>query len=168
MNYKLLVLDIDGTATNTKKEVTPKTKEAVIRLQENGIPVAIASGRPIPGVGYIADEFSFADYGSYALCYNGAKIINWQTKEIIYNKTIPLSLPKKLYQDACEYDVGIISYLPDDSHIICGRRTDRYIDLESRVCRMPLEMCDNFPELISFPVTKCIIKKYQIIPSSTQ
>ena len=27
MSYKLLVLDIDGTVTNSKKEITPKTKE---------------------------------------------------------------------------------------------------------------------------------------------
>ena len=42
MKYKLLVLDIDGTVTNSQKEVTKKTKEAIVRLQERGIPVAIA------------------------------------------------------------------------------------------------------------------------------
>ena len=83
MKYKLLVLDIDGTATNSQKEVTPKTRDAVIRLQEAGVPVAIASGRPVPGVAPVADTFLFEKYGSYALCYNGAKIINWKTKDLI-------------------------------------------------------------------------------------
>lgn len=36
MKYKLLVLDIDGTVTNSQKEVTKKTKEAIVRLQERG------------------------------------------------------------------------------------------------------------------------------------
>ena len=39
MSYKLLVLDIDGTVTNSKKEITPKTKEAILELQKKGIPV---------------------------------------------------------------------------------------------------------------------------------
>ena len=33
MSYKLLVLDIDGTVTNSKKEITQKTKEAILELQ---------------------------------------------------------------------------------------------------------------------------------------
>ena len=90
MDYKFLVLDIDGTATNSQKEVTPITREAVIRLQETGIPVAIASGRPTPGVAPIADIFDFEKYGSYTLCYNGAKITNWKTKECVYQKTLPI------------------------------------------------------------------------------
>lgn len=156
MDYKLLVLDIDGTATNSEKKITPKTKEAVIRLQKAGIPVAIASGRPTPGVSPIAEEFSFGAYGSYALCYNGAKIINWQTKELVYSKTLPLSLPKRLYQDACKYNVGIMTYAPGDSAVIC-RRTDSYVEIESRICQVPIEDCGtDFPDRITFPVTKCL------------
>lgn len=158
MDYKLLVLDIDGTATNSKKEVTPVTRDAVIRLQKAGIPVAIASGRPTPGVAPVADAFDFGNYGSYALCYNGAKIVNWKTKECIYSKTLPASLPKRLYEDACQYDVGIITYAPEDSAVVSGRRIDEYIELESRICNIPIEMCDgDFPKRISYPVTKCLL-----------
>ena len=158
MNYKLLVLDIDGTATNSKKEVTPKTKEAVIRLQEKGIPVAIASGRPTPGVAPIAECFDFAKYGSYTLSYNGARITNWKTKECIYRKTLPVSLPKRLYQDACHFDTGIITYTTEDTSIVCGRKVDSYIELESKVCQMPIQICDgDFPEVVSYPVTKCLL-----------
>ena len=45
MRYKLLVLDIDGTVTNSKKQVTEKTRNSILNLQKRGIPVAIASGR---------------------------------------------------------------------------------------------------------------------------
>lgn len=69
MSYKLLVLDIDGTVTNSKKEITPKTKEAILELQKKGIPVAIASGRPTKGIVAVADELDFAEYGSYVLAF---------------------------------------------------------------------------------------------------
>ena len=32
MERKMLVLDIDGTLTNSKKEITSKTKEAIIKM----------------------------------------------------------------------------------------------------------------------------------------
>lgn len=158
MDYKLLVLDIDGTATNSQKEVTPKTREAVIRLQKAGVPVAIASGRPTPGVAPIAKEFDFGTYGSYALCYNGAKIINWKTGALVYSKTLPSALPKRLYEDACKYDVGVLTYAPEDSAIIAGRRPDKYMEIESHICSIPIIDCgDRFVQSITHPVTKCLL-----------
>lgn len=158
MNYKLLALDIDGTATNSAKEVTPRTRDAVIRLQEKGIPVAIASGRPTPGVAPIAEIFAFDQYGSYTLAYNGARITNWKTKECIYSNTIPLSLPRRIYQDACRYDLGVYALTPDESAILCGRRIDEYIELESRICGIPIRTCnEDFPERVNHAVNKCMI-----------
>ena len=89
MKYKLLVLDIDGTVTNSQKEVTKKTKEAIVRLQERGIPVAIASGRPPQGVYKVAEELEFQKFGSYILPFNGARILNYKTRECVYEKTLP-------------------------------------------------------------------------------
>ena len=34
MKYKLLVLDIDGTVTNSKKQITEKTRNAILELQK--------------------------------------------------------------------------------------------------------------------------------------
>ena len=45
MAYELLVLDVDGTLVNTKKEISERTRNAILECQEKGIKVAIASGR---------------------------------------------------------------------------------------------------------------------------
>ena len=95
MDYKLLVLDIDGTVTNSKKEVTEKTRKTLLELQERGVPVALASGRPPMGIGPIADLLQLDRYESYILGFNGARIINWKTKECIYEKTLPVSMPAR-------------------------------------------------------------------------
>ena len=34
MDYQILVLDLDGTLTNSKKEITQPTLEALIEIQE--------------------------------------------------------------------------------------------------------------------------------------
>ena len=44
--YKMIVLDLDGTLTNRNKEITPKTKETLMKAQEQGKIVVLASGRP--------------------------------------------------------------------------------------------------------------------------
>ena len=50
MKYKLIVLDLDGTLTNSKKEITLRNKEALIRVQEQGVRLVLASGRPTYGI----------------------------------------------------------------------------------------------------------------------
>ena len=44
-NIKAIFIDIDGTLTNSKKEVTTVTKEAIKRIVGMGIKVIICSGR---------------------------------------------------------------------------------------------------------------------------
>lgn len=155
MSYKLLVLDIDGTVTNSKKEITPKTKEAILELQKKGIPVAIASGRPTKGIVAVADELDFAEYGSYVLAFNGARIINWKTKECIYSKELPIGIPKKLYDDAMHYGTGLMTYEGDS--IISAKVPDEYIMIESRITTLPVIEKTDFKSYVNFPVNKCIL-----------
>ena len=137
MEYKFLVLDIDGTVTNSQKEITPKTREAIIRLQEKGVPVAIASGRPPKGVYKVADCLCFQDFGSYILPFNGARILNYKTKECVFEKTLPLSLPARLWRDAVENRLGIITYR--DEAIYSGTEPDEYMAIEAGINDIPIE-----------------------------
>ena len=49
MDYQILVLDLDGTLTNSKKEITQPTLEALIEIQEAGKKVVLATGRYAAG-----------------------------------------------------------------------------------------------------------------------
>lgn len=50
MEYQILALDLDGTLTNSKKEISRPTLEALIDIQEQGKKVVLASGRPTKGI----------------------------------------------------------------------------------------------------------------------
>ena len=65
----MLVLDIDGTLTNSKKEITPATRQALYDLQERGVRVAIASGRPTAGTKAAAEALSLARYHNFILSF---------------------------------------------------------------------------------------------------
>ena len=56
MKYKLIVLDLDGTLTNSKKEISSRNRETLIRIQEQGIRLVLASGRPTYGIVPLANE----------------------------------------------------------------------------------------------------------------
>ena len=58
---KLLVLDIDGTLTNTQKDITPKTLEAILKIEQMGHAVALASGRPKVGMRRYFGELELAN-----------------------------------------------------------------------------------------------------------
>ena len=49
MKYKLLVLDVDGTLLNDKKEITPRTHAALLKAQQMGVHVVLASADPPTG-----------------------------------------------------------------------------------------------------------------------
>ena len=56
MNYKMIVLDLDGTLTNRDKIITPRTKQSLMEAQKRGLKVVLASGRPTYGVMPLAEE----------------------------------------------------------------------------------------------------------------
>ena len=62
MSKMLLALDLDGTLTNSKKEITPRTRRALIETMKRGHTVVLASGRPAPGVLRVAESIDLHKY----------------------------------------------------------------------------------------------------------
>ena len=153
--YDIIVLDLDGTLTNSQKKITPKTKDALMKAQCAGKKVVLASGRPTGGVTGLADELKLDLYGSYILSFNGGHIINYADGSIIYDKTISPEWVAPVYKEALKAGLGILTYT--DSEIIIGTPQDQYMELESRITKMPLRYVENFAEFVDFPVNKMIL-----------
>lgn len=155
MKYKVLVLDIDGTLTNSKKEITERTKVALRKAQENGVVVVLASGRPTPGIKPIAEEIELAKYGGFILSFNGAVITNYQTKEVIFEKVLPDGVVPLLYEESQKANVSIVSYL--DDVIITETPDNQYVEIEAFINKMQVQKVDNFVDALRAPVTKCLM-----------
>lgn len=155
MQYKVLVLDIDGTLTNSKKEITPRTKEAIRKAQEKGVIVVVASGRPSPGIRHISEELELERYGGYILSFNGGVITNCQTKEVIFEKVLPHGIVPELYAEAKKAGVAIVSYL--DDAIVTETPESQYIEYEAFLNRMQVVKVDDFVGTLRAPVTKCLM-----------
>ena len=156
MAYEIIVLDLDGTLTNSHKKITPKTRELLLQIQEDGIKVVLASGRPTTGIVSLADELCLDKYGGYILSFNGAKIINYESKEVIYNSTLPDELLPSVYELALNEKVGILTY--KDDFILLGNGVDEYNQLESKINGIPLKEADDFlMEISKVKLNKCLL-----------
>ena len=80
MQIKMVGLDLDGTLLNSKKELTPFTKEVIAKAIDKGVHVLVATGRPFTGVPLELREFPGM---RYALTANGARILDTATGEIL-------------------------------------------------------------------------------------
>lgn len=69
---KLLLLDIDGTLLNSKKELPPSAKEALFEARANGHELAIATGRGPFMVKKLAEELKINTY----ITFNGQYIVH--------------------------------------------------------------------------------------------
>lgn len=155
MAFKMIVLDLDGTLTNSEKKITPKTKKALMKAQKSGVKVVLASGRPTFGIEPIARELEIDKYGGYVLSFNGGKIIDWKTKEVVFQQVLPAEKIPELYEESKRQKVAILSYNGDD--IVTEDPEDIYVGEEAKINTMPIRGVDNFVEAVSEPVTKCLM-----------
>ena len=71
---------------STDKQILPKTKAILQELAKRGVVIVLASGRPTAGLYAEANELELDKTGGYLLSFNGAKVVDYKTKEIIYQK----------------------------------------------------------------------------------
>ena len=72
---KILVLDIDGTLVNSEKKITPETLKYLKMIQEQGHIVALASGRPFPGLKQYSDALGLAERHIGMVTYKDNQVI---------------------------------------------------------------------------------------------
>lgn len=155
MKYKLIVLDLDGTLTNSKKEITPRNKETLIRIQEKGVRLVLASGRPTYGIVPLANELRMNEFGGFILSYNGGEIINWESGEMIYENVLPNEVVPVLYESARTSQLAILTY--DGADIVTEHSTDPYVQKEAFLNKMNIRETNDFLTDITLPVAKCLI-----------
>ena len=155
MNYRIIALDLDGTLTNSKKEIPEATLHALLDIQEKGYKVVLASGRPTPGMRHLADKLELAKYGSYILSYNGGQITECRTNRVVYQKMLPRDIVPEIFAFAKAHHVGLSTYT--DDCIITGTAVDRFMEKESAICGLPIKVVPNFAEYVDFDINKCLL-----------
>ena len=156
MFFFFISLDIDGTLTNSRKEISPETHLTLMRYQQSGGKIILASGRPTQGIVPHAKNLRLDEYGGYILSYNGGCIIDCSTNNVMFRNKLPLSYIPEIYDIIKDYPVGINTYEGDK--IIVGNQINSYTELEGRINGMELKFVEDFPKYVNFDITKCLLQ----------
>ena len=152
--YKLIALDLDGTLNNSNKEITQETKNALMKIQENGIKLVLATGRPTPGLRREAKELNFEKYNGYLLSYNGARIDEYLSKNI-FNQTLTIKEVQAVYDRFKKgYKLSIMSY--QDTNLIAEDGYGVRIHSEAQLNGMGVKLVDNLKDYIDFEPSKIL------------
>ena len=155
MKFKLLVLDVDGTLLNNQKEITPRTLSTLLKVQQMGVHIVLASGRPTNGLMPIAQKLELNHYGGYILSYNGGQIINVQTGELLFEKRIDPEWISYFEKKAIRNDFSIFTYHKD--HIITNKPDNSFVIQEANLNGMQIVGVKHFTEAIDFAPCKCVL-----------
>lgn len=164
MAIKAILLDIDGTLTDSSKHITPLTKQALMTAQEYGIRLVIASGRPSKGIFQYGDQLDMRVHGGIFVCYNGARVVDCETGNVLVDVTIPKEMTKEVLKHLKKFDVRPV--ITHGSHMVVedvyncmvkdGDRTFNVIEYESRMNGYRLMEVEDLESFTDFPVNKIL------------
>lgn len=83
---KLVVFDVDGTLVDWGGNVTPSTAHMLSRLRQLGIPIALATGRPMAVADHTLEHVGGADWMA---CGNGSVLFEVATGTMLRDRCLP-------------------------------------------------------------------------------
>ncbi|SCY94602.1 Cof-type HAD-IIB family hydrolase [Alkaliphilus peptidifermentans] len=121
--YKLVVLDMDGTLLNSENEVSQENKNALKKVQEVGIKVAIATGRIFTSARFYAEILGIQ---TPIIACNGALIRNYHDNKVLYSNSIDLEDALKIIEICRKNDIYFHFY--DQEKLYVDRQKINYLD----------------------------------------
>ena len=163
MNYKMIVLDLDGTLTNRDKVITDKTRQALMEAQKRGKKVVLASGRPTYGVVPLAEELELGKYGGCILSFApaveypcGRYGSHWSAACFVVQKKLPAEANRKIIGLAQEERVSsILTY--QDGLIITDNEECPYVKIEAGINHLKVRQVGSMADYVDFSVPKFLM-----------
>lgn len=166
MDLKAIVLDIDGTLLNDQKEISPRTRDSLLRAQEAGIKVVLASGRPISAMQRFSEELKMQQHNGLLLSYNGACVTDCATNETLFSQSMSDEVGKEILTHLANFEVKPMiahqDYMYVNNVYDCmitapPHGLKNIIEYESRSGNFKLCEVDNLAEFVDFPLHKILV-----------
>lgn len=108
MTHRAIVMDIDGTLLNSKKQISDLTREALIAAQNKGVQLILASGRPTAAMTHYAEILEMNQNHGLLVSYNGSRVVDSETGETLYNQPICVKDGKAVLEHLKQFDVIVM------------------------------------------------------------
>ena len=155
MKYKLLVLDVDGTLLNQAGEITNRTLSTLRKVQQMGVHIMLASGRPTYGLLRLAKMLELGTYDGYILSYNGGQIISAKNGEVLFERRINPEMLPYLEKKAKKNGFSIFTY--NENRIITNNASDTHVVDEAFINDMEVCQTEEFSLAVDYPPCKVVL-----------
>lgn len=151
MKYKMLVIDMDDTLLTDDHKISEENKEMLLKAQEKGVHVILASGRPTPAMTAYAKELQM---DSYMISYNGAVITDLKEDKVLFEQTLTQEQIHELYDYSLKSKTHIITYLDGE---VVSETSSEYIDIELNITGLEHNKVSDFKAAVQSSAVKCIL-----------
>lgn len=155
MKIKMLVVDVDGTLLNDDKQISKRTLNTLVKVQQMGIRIMLASGRPTYGLLPIAKTLELGTYNGYILSYNGGQVINAADGNVVFERRINPEYIPYLERKANERGFAFMTYNGDS--IVTNSPNNPHILAEAKLNGMKIDYQELVSASIDYPPCKCML-----------
>lgn len=155
MKYKLIVLDVDGTLITEEQTISARTRATLLKVQQMGLRVVLATGRPTHGVMPLARALELDKNGGFVLSYNGAQIIHMPTDERVFERRIAPEFMAYLERGARKRGFTIFTYRED--RILTSDASNPHVQREAELNKMRVEEVADFAAAVDFEPCKVML-----------
>jgi Cof subfamily protein (haloacid dehalogenase superfamily) len=106
MKIRLIAFDLDGTLLNSKKDISPRTREALFRAREKGILLVPCTGRH---VNCFPKDIRELEVFSYAITSNGARVYILPSRELVSSCPFEPSVIQNIITECRCYNARILA-----------------------------------------------------------
>lgn len=165
MGIRVIAMDMDGTLLNSKKQITPKTKEMLLKAQKAGIILILASGRPTPALMDFARELCMDENHGLLVSYNGSQVADCQSGSVLFNQAMSVEESRAVLEHLKKFDRvrpmidrGEYMYVNNvyDNMIHLDGKEINIIERESRGGNFLLCEKRDLAAFVDFPVNKIL------------
>jgi Cof subfamily protein (haloacid dehalogenase superfamily) len=153
-SYKMLVLDLDDTLLNDNHSISAYNKEMLLKAQESGVKVVLASGRPTPAMMKYAHDLKLAEFDSYIISYNGGMITEMKNQQVVFERSLTKEEIHSLHDFSIKNKVHIITYTEKG---VLSETESEYIDVELSLTGMAHHKVSSFKDEVKSSAVKCIL-----------
>ena len=154
MDVQIIALDIDGTLTDDRKNISNLTLEALIEAEKKGIRLVLASARPASGLFSIRDQLKMEQFGGILMSYNGGRITDC-AGNTFYEISMGLTMTRRILRFLEELPVTVIV---DDGKMFYVTDKNGYkVEYECRNNQMQCAEVGNLADWLTFSPIKILL-----------
>lgn len=151
MQYKLLTIDLDDTLLRHDLTISEKNVQAIRNAVDKGLKVTLASGRATQSVAHYLEVLGLE---LPVITYQGARIVDTKTGEVMYRKEIERDHALPIIEFAERVNVHCNIYVDD---VIYIEKMNKWAESYHRLSKnVPMKEVGTLSGFLTKPTTKII------------